>query len=354
MSDAPPASPAPAPPTADPVVIRDEFHRLVHRELVGPAGEEDEEVAEHKVSGRYLCGWLAPAHTGRGPETSPTETALPIADQENPEEGLSDDPVVGSDSLLPNSFGFTFCVARGTASIRLRVGWGWYRRGPSKLDHQTPKGNPKGVWHRTPIERDKLIQVREGELEPWHPHAETPEVRVVGRVLPHEDGSHLVSVFLLNEQDGREGGEERWLFQAWMEASSPDADGCFIRRCIHPAASTVDPMERQEYEEALLAYRHRQEFAVGHGVAVDWTTVQGDPTCATSVRTDSMPAFEVPRSRPRDIEGLETRMKELAGAEPAALPELLRTLTREYGAWIERERERVRTPDQTLQDRGGD
>ena len=43
-----------------PLQLRAELEAMVRRDLLGPAGESDEEVDERAVCGRYILGLLAP------------------------------------------------------------------------------------------------------------------------------------------------------------------------------------------------------------------------------------------------------------------------------------------------------
>lgn len=319
--------------------IRGAFHDMVCRELLGPCHGPEEELDE-KVSWRYLVGWLAPRNTApakddvdEGPLDTPGE-------EDTGEEGAADDPLLRSASMLPNSFGFTFCVAEGVPRLRVRAEWGWYRRRPSETGFLTQTGNPKTVWFRTPVVRETLLAVEPGELQPWIPEEEVPEVQVTGSVLARADGTRLVTLFLVNGQAGGEGNDARWLFQAGLRVESVDGSACFAVRAPRIVEEALDPADRQAAEETRMVYRDAVEFAVGHGTAVDWAP--GDtPDCATAVWTTAMPAFEVPRSRPAPISGLETRMAALGAAGQADLLGILSPLVSEYRAWTERQHGRV-------------
>ncbi|HTE21277.1 MAG TPA: helicase, partial [Armatimonadota bacterium] len=330
------------------VEVRDEFHNMVRRELLGPCQGREEELDE-KVSWRYLVGWLAPRNTtparddvDDGPLDTPGE-------EDTGEEGIADDPLLRSASMLPNSFGFTFCVAAGVQRLRVRAEWGWYRRRPSETGFQTPTGAPKMVWYRTPVERETVLELEPGELTPWSPETEAPAAQVTGTVFDRGDGTRLVTLFLVNGQESAPGKEDRWLFQASLRAESVDGSPCFAVRTPQVLNRALDPADQQASEETRMAYRDEVEFAVGHGTAVDWT-VGETPGCATAVWTTAMPAHEVPRSRPAQIPGLETRMAALAAAGQADLRGLLAPLVTEYWSWIEQQHARLARGEDRLLD----
>jgi hypothetical protein len=64
--------------------IRAKLEQLVVDDLLGPAGGPEEEVAEDRVTERYLVGMLAPRHTASVPEET---DALALGGQPSTEEG---------------------------------------------------------------------------------------------------------------------------------------------------------------------------------------------------------------------------------------------------------------------------
>src|SRR5437667_3078388 len=92
------------------VAVRDAFHDMVRQELLGPCGGPGEELDE-KVSWRYLVGWLAPRNTPPAKDDVDDGPLDAAGEEDTGEEGVADDPLLRSASMLPNSFGFTFCVS---------------------------------------------------------------------------------------------------------------------------------------------------------------------------------------------------------------------------------------------------
>ena len=103
-----------------------------------------------------------------------------------------------------------------------------------------------------------------------------------------------------------------------------------------------------------MLYRHRLEFAVGHGVAVAADVVPDDPERAARVYTVVAPVHEVARvdsagpSDSTELDGLALDMKLLAEAEPRRLPAMLAPLPEAYRAWIARQEARVEAGDDGL------
>lgn len=354
-----------------PAEIRAEFEDLVLKDLLGPANGPEEEMNETWVSSRYLVGWLAPRDVGKGtaaaesrvvaeklpdaeivPDDNPLnpvsdDTSLGAGSNESTEEGQDDDPVSGSDSMLPNSLGLTFCAAPGVEELSVSVSWGWYRRRKSETGFETEKGDPKQVWFRTQIDEQKILDLTTGDLEIWVPFEDIPLVYVKGQVRLNEDGSRMVTLFLVNDQDGQDGKDDKWLFQVRLVVESIDGGASFVRRALQFKEDILDGLERIENEQMRMNYRHRVEFAVGHGTSVDWHA-STDPLLATKIWTTPVPAYEVAKARPHQIPGLNLGMESLAKSSQAELVASLSPMVKAYEEWIEMEVEKRSDPSQHL------
>jgi hypothetical protein len=104
-----------------------------------------------------------------------------------------------------------------------------------------------------------------------------------------------------------------------------------------------------------MLYRHKREFAVGHGVAVHAEPDSSDENRAVRISTISVPVCEVPMQTPptKDevpaLAHLVLDMKALADTPANELPERLNALPAAYAAWIEEQRKRIES-DPTLTD----
>lgn len=143
--------------------IRDLLQYALFDDLLGPADGPEEEIIGMSVRDRYLVGRLAPKDvTPEDLLTLDEEAGADITLQANPDRadrsnstaaGPDDideekDPV-GDDSeksrsLVPSSFGFTFCVDASAKVIELRTNWGRYERITSeKINEKTGKTIPQ-------------------------------------------------------------------------------------------------------------------------------------------------------------------------------------------------------------------
>ena len=73
----------------------------------------------------------------------------------------------------------------------------------------------------------------------------------------------MVTLFLVNDQDGTEGKDDRWLFQVRLTVETVDGSPGFVRRAMDFEESTLDELEHVENQQSRMNYRHRVEFARG-------------------------------------------------------------------------------------------
>jgi hypothetical protein len=96
------------------------------------------------------------------------------------------------------------------------------------------------------------------------------------------------------------------------------------------AARLLD-RENQEDQEIEFLYRHIGNYAYGHGIAVDWEELDGEPP--SQVMTAVIPSFYQERLE-TSIAGLSIKMDELAKLERIAARAPLEDLVTKYEQWI--------------------
>ncbi len=320
--------------------LREMLHEGVTMDLLGPAGGLEEEILGTSVRDRYLVGKLAPK------ESLIDEAEVDDLSQggdEGGEEGAAEGATLMGQSIVPSSFGLTFCVDAGCESLEVEATWGHYRRVESEI-HVTEGGNPKRVWKRRPAGGKVKIVLTPGEVKPLVLDAGQPAVFVRGIVRPPtEAGEQIVTLFLVNDQKAPETNQdEAWLFQAQLEPRGPNGADVFRRRPT--GESTSDDIER-----AALAMLHRGkvEFAVGHGVSAHWELSPRRADRAISVRTQVVPRYDVPVTEPpteADLPGLAELvldMKQLAEFDRDTMAKTLKVLPAEYRTWLEKQQKRI-------------
>lgn len=358
--------------------IRELLQLAVVDDLLGPAGGPHERIVDMSVRDRYLVGKLAPRETAeRGQEfpvdpdeveddadnlivkTQQEKSGAPIPKGSPESEPPDEIDAASNQSLVPSSFGMTFCVDGDAERLEVEARWGSYVRVPNEEHELTrPNGQKAKVWQRIPCGGKLVLPLAEGVIPHQAPDANRPAVRIQGSIrAKNANGDRLVTLFLINAQEEPPTNKDTaWLFQpelivrAEAEASNR---AIFRRRSVltrEPGpAETDDLRERLSLE---MIYRNRVEFAVGHGVAVHANTAD-DVTLATDVRTTVLPQYEVqvtetPGLDPADRQAMKEMvasglldMQRLATLGVTELADALNVLTKDYAAWIAEQRERI-------------
>lgn len=325
--------------------VRELLQVAMKDDLLGPADGPEEEIIGMSVRDRYLVGKMAPQNTRIVEEDN-----LPGAsgDGESEERAREVDASTNQ-SLVPSSFGFTFCVDEEIDDIELQASWGRYTRTESeKINEKTEK--PFRCWKRVPSGGVNTIALASQVIKPFAPDPESPDVLIQGSVSrPLSGGERLVTLFLVNgQQMPDQNQDEAWVFQPELLVRDTEGRPIFRRRPV------LNSDEFDEEREALeMIYRQRVEFAVGHGISVHATVSEDDAQRAVEVKTVSIPEYEVavtetPGLERDDRPALQRMidegfldMQRLAEMDRPELVSALRVLTEDYGAWIDEQRLRI-------------
>lgn len=320
--------------------VRNEFHRLMFEDLVGPKDGPEEEIFpryENRVSNRYILGVLAPKNT-RPPSEEAEEFELEDLEQQvgnesaEASEEMDDTPTMSADSMLATALGFTCCVAPGTSTLRATFRWGAYRKELSQTGYVTEKkGDPAMVYRRSQYEETFEFNLNE-EFE-CSVHEDFPAVKFRTKPFALDDGSTLISLFVDNCQEGADARDEAWLFQTSLSLESAHKTDCFVTNYLTHQADAADPMTEQQEKHLALLYRKQVEFAVGHGTACDWE-LGSDFQHACRIWTTPMPSFEVKKNATVAIPDVESSMKKLGNATQGELFSMLSPLITQYSQWI--------------------
>ncbi|WP_201352062.1 DISARM system helicase DrmA [Hydrogenimonas urashimensis] len=326
--------------------IRSLLQLAVQDDLLGPAMGPHEEIIGMSVRERYLMGKLAPVNA-KPEQTEMVE--LDSAEESNEDDSTKEVDTTSNQSLVPSSFGLTFCVDAAVRQLSVEAEWGRYER----TESETKVGEnekPLRCWKRIPCGGKIVLDVKEGIVEPKEPDPTAPGVVIQGKISqPLENGDRLVTLFLVDtQQEPLENRDAAWVFQPKLSVSHPEGEAIFRRRPVLEE-SAYDP-ERETLE---TLYRKRVEFAIGHGVSVHAEVSEGNSERAMRVETVTMPEKEIavtetPGLRDRDrpamremVEKGHLDMERLASMEVEALETALRTLTDDYARWIEENEARI-------------
>jgi len=170
----------------------------------------------------------------------------------------------------------------------------------------------------------------------------------------------VVTVFFVNtEPEKKTRKDEAWVFQPKvrvLDAAVPPQPIFVQRRDWRHDLTKMDPISREETETLEMLYRHRLEFAVGHGVSVHTTLPEPDAICAQMIETTFVPRSEVEQQTPptptddANLTGVVLDMKELAQMPKAGLLASLRQMQLAYTKWIQRETAKLGNTAERLAD----
>lgn len=313
---------------------------MMLRDLLGPAGGPEEEIAESSVRDRYLVGMLAPRRQRIAPEEQ-DDLAAEVSDDE---DGHEDPGGLSAPTMMPSSFGLTFTVDGEAKAIRATARWGRYERRETAIVPD-PGAAARLVWKRVPTEGTAELPLHEGPIA-WTPVPKDQAGVVVQGVIRRTGKDFVVSLFLVNQQEEPDKSRDAaWLFQPELVVEAVGG-AAFVRRPTIHDRSRLDPLTYQEERSMAMLNRHRNEYAVGHGIAVH-ADVSSDPYRAERITTRSVPIHELAQQEAptpgdnSDLTGLALDMKDLGEATTPELVKMLSPLPAAYEKWIAREQEKV-------------
>ena|GEM_PF-29021 len=372
--------------------IRELLQLAVSDDLLGPANGPHEKIVDMGVRDRYLVGKFAPTVAEQGgieglsgplaedtssTEDEPTDLEIHSGRHEpgaefdgttgrvSPDDSDGDEiDAASNQSLVPSSFGMTFCVDGNVKEVEIEARWGRYERDydteifkirRNRETGEEEQGPRARIWQRIPCGGKLTLPMQEGAIAHVAPDPDNPEVRIQGTVRAlNDNGDRLITVFLVNAQeDPPQNKDTAWIFQPSIMARSTNSDEGrnIFRRKAPPASGAVD----HERDSLEMIYRHHVEFSVGHGVAVHAVTSEDNPERAIEVRTVIIPEFEVPVTEtpglnPEDRPAMRKLvnqgcldMKSLAEMERADLVSALSILVNDYKSWIAHQASRMAT-----------
>lgn len=355
-------------------VVRDEVVDALRRELMGPwHPTDDTDPSKEFPTARYIVGRLAPQDS----QIDGTENdALPTGDSDDGETGeASFEPpqVLG---FMPSSMGLSFVINDICNELDVHIEWGQYYRA-----EEAPERNEVGdgydederewhdfqksefIWRREPrigqvlgLNVSKVGPINEIKLHPKYAPSDVTveglsEAEVCLQGVVYEiHGQRAVSLFLVNKRPQGEPTDpekdKQFLMQAQMEVRASDGSAAFLAKDDIELAH--DGSEDPEAQVNNLLYRHAREFATGHGVAAEWDGLTSDGKSVSSIRTEFIPSFEVPKViAANDIAGGATldmvALSEIENADQ--LFNAIEPLVVQYESWIEDRRNEIQETD---------
>ncbi|MCR2784152.1 MULTISPECIES: helicase [unclassified Microbacterium] len=332
---------AAADPVTDPRAGRDAVTEELRRRWLGPLGG-DEEILDRSPVYAYLVGTLYPVERGVAApvsddveaenvdETPLDSPEIDVADDFDAATGDIDDEdpginITGAFGWAPQSMGVSFVHSGDVIAVDMDAGvYTKVDAAPSEGDEQAAAGKRERWRRRQMTTREMVTVTGSGSVMVFDGRA-----RLSWRSRIHQ-GKRLTTVSLSNAEEVGQGEAKRrpdlCLFQVSMECTD---DGGLSP---YPQLGTSDEEDR----ELAFRYRHKPTYAIGHGVAVEWTPA----VAPISVSTTVLPSVEVPAIRAKVGSGDVYSMRWLSddGLSSADYAEALRVVASDYRTWIEGQR----------------
>jgi len=342
---------------------RDAMIEYLGRHLIGPANEHDSSI-DSPPTIRYAVGTLYPQEIGVAAALEGEDVDAGVGDKvDGPGGGAADDPVALSSQWMPASVGLSFVIRGDGLTVEVSASRYVVEEAGSALtaeavevaDHraveevveQAPTRGRRR-WLRTPPTDPSMRSLLELTV-PSIPEPLEQEFIVLGGLAAVHvlwrplDDARLATVTLLNTQASDSAGsgavDVATLFEVALECAP--GEGSSITEYPAPIMMELD----DEEAELALLYRHRRVFAVGHGCAAGWDSIDG--LSADRVRVDWIPRFETPRLVPVRDESSEalTLARLAAETDGEVLHRILSDFIAPYGRWIEGIAEQPGIPD---------
>jgi hypothetical protein len=300
--------------------VRGHLVEALEADLIGPfartpgeATSDASELLRNAPSRTYLTGFLVPKEQGEIDEPDADDELDTGEDDDNETDGRGENGVKKV-RRLPASMGLSVFVPKDVKALTAHVSWADYVR--------IEVGDDKR-WSRTFQQRTLPVPLTSA-LEAGLAIDGSRGLVIRGRLEPV--GEQLaVAVFLVNQRPPETGGsarEETYAFQCHLALETPAP---FHGRADGSDEQSQDPDERIND----LQHRHREEFAVGHGVGVRVVS-------PTRIETTWLPTTTVVPVVARRLEGVEVRMETLAGLESAAAARrALAPMIAAYRDWLD-------------------
>jgi hypothetical protein len=325
--------------TLDSRSVRAQLEAILDRDLLGPWGGDNEELAGEGPRSRYLVGFLSP----RGIHTSAEDVDASLGDVDSEDDGPDRASPVAANTMFPRSFGLSFAVPPDIKSIAVRISWGRYKRELSTT-LTNEHGDPIRVWHRSPVAHVVSVPLTEGNHRltdpPW---SDQPGV-TLRTVCRRRDDRLVIELALINDQrEPEKNRDTAWLFQTRLDVTAEDGQSPIFLPARERGSSDGSA---EEDRRLSMLYRDAREYAVGRNIAVIAIS-EKESRRAARLTTEWLPAFEVPQTvaptvatEPR-LEGLELEMRALASLESEQLRAALEPLAGAYESWLDVQRHRL-------------
>lgn len=287
---------------------------FLRNSYVGPVGGSTE-VLHSRPDRTYLAGTLYPAGDPLVWELETIADPVDDLDSVDPE----DPTIETSNSWKPSSASLSFI--HDGEELECTISFGTY------ADEAKDGGPNSHTWQRT--QHGPFSFSLSETNSAWDaPGSGAYEVQVASR-WRHLGGRWLVTLSVSNIRIGRDEKDATKTEDAIYQI------GCTVAArtgSILPYESTDELNLNIEEEELALRYRDKEIFAVGHGIAVDWSNPTDGPV---TVRMEPLPSYTVPVLDARKSDDNVFVLGSLARLEEDPTPVIqgLKTFVDDYEVW---------------------
>lgn len=340
---------APVAPISDPREGRDAVTAELRRRWLGPLGGDDE-VLERSPVYAYLVGTLYPVERGIAPapvvedveveDTDETPLDVPELDTEDGDvdagNGDTDEEdtginITGAFGWAPQSLGMSFVHSSDVIAVDIAAGV--YVRvdlsgedGAATDQQRDEKEQKREAWKRRPLSERQMITVTgSGSVIVLDGRA-----KLSWRSRIHS-GKRLTTVSLSNAEEVATGEAKKHADLCLFQVSMECADDAGLSP--YPQG---DVYATDEDRELAFRYRAKPAFAIGHGVAVEWSPEEAP----TAVKTTVLPEVEVAAIRAKVGSGDVYSMRWLSddGVDGEDFATALTQVVTDYRLWIDGQR----------------
>lgn len=289
------------------VHIRSNLVQELEKFLVGPFAEDEVLGSKKNPMALYLTGKLVPY--GATSEVI-NEEENSIETKQLLEDEKMDEMIINRHVFRPSTMGFSFKM-KTLCPITIKISWGMY-------DEEQHHKRISFYDEWTIIPENIILKAKD------EPKENPAQIRCK---MKKHDGLYHISLFFMNsyERDSYPKQSEV-MFQSKMSVEIP-------KEHIALFSSKAD----ENHLEDELLYSHIKEYAIGHGVGVDWQESQ------KTVQIESMwlPFYEMPIVEHRKLPDTRFVMKELCEMSWEELKATLTVIPNEYRHWLQTQKEHV-------------
>jgi hypothetical protein len=282
---------------------RQQVVQELEKYLIGPFETEEELGKKNNPMNLYLTGKLVPIGSASDVVNEMEENiqTKQLANDEKLDEVISNRHV-----FRPSSMGYSFKM-KTLSEITVKISWGMY----------------VGENHKREEKNSRFSFVPQNKEIP----SEHEPAKILCKVKKQNDMYH-VSLFLINTFERKDTfpKQDEVMFQTKMKAYVD-------KEAVQTFKSKAD---QHNYEDELL-YGDTAEYAIGHGVGVEWQ----DSGKYLAIESTWMPFYEIPIVEHRDLENVIYSMNELSRLDVTILEQKLSLIPAAYREWLRKQKEYV-------------